>query len=120
MQKKYQKMINFDSYVKIVLSTLKVCGVPVMAMRGVCDDNNLFPGADLDGSAYISIADGYTSALGHGDMCIFKGDNGEAKGVLLVNVSAQFLSIIRGNGLLYGTRYKSVKNTFSNEYVVHF
>ena len=53
-------------------------------------------------------------------MCIFKGNNGEAKGVLLVNVSAQFLSIIRGNGMLYGARYKSVKNTFSNEYVVHF
>ena len=120
MQKKYQKMTNFDSYVKNVLSTLKVCGVPVMAMRGVCDDDNLFPGADLDGSAYISIADGYTSALGHGDMCIFKGNNGEAKGVLLVNVSAQFLSIIRGNGMLYGARYKSVKNTFSNEYVVYF
>lgn len=113
-------MINFDSYVKNVLETLKVCGVPVMAMRGVCDDENLFPDADLDRSAYVTIADGYARSLGHGDMCIFKGNSGEVKGVLLTNVSSNFLSIIRGNGMLYGARYKSIKNSFSNEYVVYF
>ena len=113
-------MTNFDSYVKNVLSTLKVCGVPVMAMRGVCDDDNLFPGADLNGSAYISIADSYTSALGHGDMCIFKGNNGDVKGVLLCNVSSNFLSIVRGNGMLYGARYKSIKSLYCNEYAFYF
>lgn len=40
-------MASFDSYVKNVLGTLKVCGVPTMAMRGCCDDDNLFSGADL-------------------------------------------------------------------------
>ena len=113
-------MVNFDSYVKNVLGTLKVCGVPVMAMRGLCDDENLFPGADLAGSAYVSIADSYIRALGHGDMCIFKGNNGEVQGALLTNVSSNFLSIIRGNGMLYGERYKIIKNSFSNEYVIYF
>ena len=39
-------MANFDSYVKNVLGTLKVCGVPTMAMRGLCDPDKLFTGAD--------------------------------------------------------------------------
>ena len=51
-------MINFDSYVKNVLGTLNVCGVPNMAMRGCCDDDELFLGADLYGSVGVNIADG--------------------------------------------------------------
>ena len=113
-------MINFDSYVRNVLGTLKVCGVPVMAMRGCCDDENLFPGADLYGSVGISIADGFANALGHGDMYIFKGNNGELKGVLLSKVSSKFLNIIKGNGMLYGTTYKSMKCLYSNDYVIYF
>ena len=113
-------MINFDSYVKNVLGTLNVCGVPNMAMRGCCDDDELFLGADLYGSVGVNIADGYANSLGHGDMYIFKGNNCEVKGVLLNNVSSNFLSIIRGNGLLYGARYQTIKNTFSNEYVIYF
>ena len=115
-----QSMVNFDSYVKNVLGTLNVCGVPTMAMRGLCDDDGLFVGADLDSSVGVNIADSYVNSLGHGDMCIFKGNNGEVKGILLTNVSSNFLSIIRGNGLLYGARYQTIKNTFSNEYVIYF
>ena len=81
-------MASFDSYVKNVLGTLQVCGVPTMAMRGCCDDDNLFSGADLYGSAFVNIADGYATALGHGDMCIFKGNDGEVKGVLLIFLTA--------------------------------
>ena len=113
-------MINFDSYVKNVLGTLKVCGVPTMAMRGCCDDENLFVGADLYGSVGVNIADGYENALGHGDMYIFKGNNGDVKGVLLCNVSSNFLSIVRGNGMLYGARYKSINSLYCNEYAFYF
>lgn len=113
-------MANFDSYVKNILGTLQVCGIPTMPMRGCCDDDNLFPGADLNGSVYVTIADGYETALGHGDMCIIRSNIGEVKGVLLTKVSSNFLSIIRGNGLLYGTRYQTIKNTFSNEYMIYF
>ena len=113
-------MVNFDSYVKNVLGTLKICGVPTMAMRGCCDDDNLFIGADLYGSVCVNIADGYAYALGHGDLCIFKGNNGEMKGVLLCNVSSNFLNIVRGNGMLYGARYKSIKSLYSNEYAFYF
>ena len=113
-------MVNFDSYVKNILATLRVCSVPTMAMRGCCDDDNLFPGADLNGSAYVTIADGYATALGHGDMCIFKGNNGEVKGVLLTMVSPNFLSIIRGNGMLYGARYRTIQVNYSNNYVIYF
>ena len=113
-------MVPFDSYVKNVLGTLQVCGVPTMPMRGCCDDDNLFSGADLYGSVYVTIADGYAGALGHGDMCIFKGNNGEVKGFLLTNVSSNFLSIIRGNGMLYGARYQTIKNTYSNNYAIYF
>lgn len=73
------------------MGTLNVCGVPNMAMRSCCDDDNLFPSADLYGSAFINIADGYVTALGHGDLCVFKGNNGEVKGVLLNNVTSNFL-----------------------------
>jgi len=113
-------MINFDSYVKNVLGTLNVCGVPNMAMRGCCDDDELFLGADLYGSVGVNIADGYANSLGHGDMYIFKGNNCEVKGVLLNNVSSNFLSIIRGNGMLYGARYQTIKNTYSNNYAFYF
>ena len=113
-------MVHFDSYVKNVLGTLKDCGVPVMAMRGCCDDENLFSGADLYGSVGVNIADGFVNALGHGDMYIFKGNNGEVKGVLLSNVSSKFLNIIKGNGMLYGTRYKTIKSLYSNDYVIYF
>ena len=113
-------MINFDSYVKNVLGTLNVCGVPNMAMRGCCDDDELFLGADLYGSVGVYIADGYANSLGHGDMYIFKGNNCEVKGVLLNNVSSNFLSIIRGNGMLYGARYQTIKNTYSNNYAIYF
>lgn len=113
-------MANFDSYVKNILGTLKVCGVPTLAMRGCCDDDNLFPDADLYGSAFVNITDGYATTLGHGDMCIFKGNNGEVKGVLLTNVSSNFLSIIRGNGMLYGARFQTIKNTDSNNYAIYF
>lgn len=40
-------MINFDSYVKNILETLRVCGVPTIAMRGLCDPDKLFTGEDL-------------------------------------------------------------------------
>ena len=113
-------MVNFDSYVKNVLETLKVCGVPVMAMKGCCDDENLFPGADLYGSIGVTIADGFANALGHGDIYIFKGNNGEIKGVLLSNVSSKFLSLIKGNEMLYGAKYKSIKSLYSNDYVIYF
>lgn len=113
-------MANFDSYVKNILGTLQVCGIPTMPMRGCCDDDNLFPGADLNGSVYVTIADGYEAALGHGDMCIFKGNNGEAKGVLLANVTSNFLNIIRGNGLVYGAKYTTIKPLYSNDYVIYF
>ena len=112
-------MVSFDSYVKNVLGTLKVCNVPAMAMMGCCDDN-LFAGADLYGSVGVNIADGYANALGHGDMYIFKGNNGEMKGVLLCDVSSNFLNIIKGNGMLYGARYKSIKSLYSNEYAFIF
>lgn len=113
-------MVNFDSYVKNVLGTLNVRGVPTMAMRGCCDDDDLFAGADLYGSVGVNIADGYANALGHGDMYIFKGNNGEVKGVLLCKVSSNFLSIVRGNGMLYGARYKSIKSLYSNKYAFYF
>lgn len=113
-------MANFDSYAKNVLGTLKVCGVPTMAMRGCCDDDNLFSGADLYGSVYITIADGYANALGHGDMCIFKGSDGDVKGVRLANVSSNFLSIIKGNGMLYGLKYRTIKLLYSNNYAIYF
>ena len=113
-------MANFDSYAKNVLGTLKVCGVPTMAMRGCCDDDNLFSGADLYGSVYITIADGYANALGHGDMCIFKGRDGDVKGVRLANVSSNFLSIIKGNGMLYGLKYRTIKLLYSNNYAIYF
>ena len=113
-------MVPFDFYVKNILGTLQVCGIPTLPMRGCCDDDNLFPGADLYGSVYVTIADGYAGALGHGDMCIFKGNNGEIKGVLLSNVSPKFLNIIKGNGMLYGTSYKSIKSQYSNDYVIYF
>lgn len=113
-------MVAFDFYVKNILGTLNVCGIPNIAMRGCCDDDNLFPGADLSGSVYITIADSYTNALGHGDMCIFKGNNGEAKGVLLANVTSNFLNIIRGNGLVYGAKYTTIKPLYSNDYVIYF
>lgn len=113
-------MINFDYYVKNVLETLKVCGVPTMAMRGCCDDDDIFTGADLYGSVGVIIADGYAEALGHGDMSIIKGNSGEVKGVLLTSVSSNFLSIIRGNGMLYGARYKTTELLYSNDYVIYF
>lgn len=113
-------MASFDSYVKNILGTLNVCGVPTMATRGCCDDDNLFPGSDLYGSAYVAIADGYATALGHSNMCIFKGNNGDVKGVLLSKVTSDFLSIIRGNGMLYGARYQTIKNTYSNNYAIYF
>lgn len=113
-------MVIFDSYVKNVLGTLKVCGVPTMAMRGCCDNDNLFPGADPYGSVGVNIADGYANSLGHGDMYIFKGNNSDVKGVLLNNVSPHFLSLIRGNGMLYGSRYQTIKNTYSNNYAIYF
>jgi hypothetical protein len=113
-------MVNFDSYVKNVLEILKVCGVPVMAMKGCCDDENLFPGADLYGSVGVTIADGFANALGHGDMYIFKGNNGVIKGVLLSNVSSKFLNLIKGNEMLYGAKYKSIKSLYSNDYVIYF
>ena len=113
-------MANFDSYVKNVLGTLKVCGVPTMAMRGCCDDDNLFSGADLYGSVSVTIADGYANALGHGDMCIFKGSGGDVKGVRLANVSSNFLSIIKSNGMLYGLKYRTIKPLYSNNYAIYF
>lgn len=113
-------MANFDFYVKNVLNTLNVCGVPTMAMRGCCDDDDLFLGADLYKSVGVNIADSYVGALGHGDMYIYKGSSDEVKGVLLTNVSSNFLSIIRGNGMLYGARYKNIKNTYSNNYAIYF
>lgn len=113
-------MAIFDSYVKNVLGTLKVCGVPTMAMRGCCDDDNLFPGADLYGSVGVNIADGFASALGHGDMYIYKGNNNEVIGVILNNVSSNFLNIIKGNQMLYGSRYQTIKLLYSNNYVIYF
>ena len=102
-------MANFDSYVKNILDTLKICGVPTIAMRGCCDDDNLFPGADLYGSVNINIADGYINILGHEDMCIYKGVNNEVKGILLSNVSDNFLCRTKAFGLLYGEEYKTIK-----------
>lgn len=113
-------MAIFDSYVKNVLGTLKVCGVPTMAMRGCCDDDNLFPSADLYGSVGVNIADGFASALGHGDMYIYKGNNNEVIGVILNNVSSNFLNIIKGNQMLYGFRYQTIKLLYSNNYVIYF
>lgn len=113
-------MINFDSYVKNVLGTLKVCGVPTMAMRGCCDDDDLFPGADLYGSVGVNIADSFMGALGHGDMYIYKGNNNEVKGLILNNVSSNFLNIIKGNQMLYGSRYQTIKLLYSNNYVIYF
>ncbi len=102
-------MANSDSYVKNVLGTLKVCGVPTMAMRGCCNDDILFPGADLYGSVFVNIADSYATLLGHGDMCIYKGVNNEVKGILLSNVSHNFLCRIKAFGLLYDEEYKTMK-----------
>lgn len=113
-------MANFDSYVKNVLGTLKACGVPTMATRGLCDPDKLFTGADLYGSVAIHIADGYANALGHGDMYIYKGNNGEVKGVELTNVSPNFLSLIKGNQMLYGVRYQTIRVNYSNNYVICF
>lgn len=113
-------MINFDSYVKNILETLRVCGVPAIAMRGLCDPDELFTGEDLNGSVGVNIASGYANALGHGDIYIYKGHNGDVKGAELKNVSLNFLSIIRGNGMFYGARYQTIKNTYSNNYVIYF
>lgn len=113
-------MVNFDFYVKNVLGTLRVCGVPTMAMKGLCDPDELFKGADLDGSVGVNIADAYINALGHGDMYIYKGNHGEVKGVELTNVSPKFLSIIKGNQMLYGVRYQTIRVNYSNNYVIYF
>lgn len=113
-------MVNFDSYLKNVLGTLNVCGVPTMAMKGLCDDDGLFVGTDLDSSVGVNIADSYVNSLGHGDMYIYKGRNGEVKGVELTNVSSNFLSIIRGNQMLYGVRYQTIRQNYSNNYVIYF
>ena len=110
-------MTHFDSYIKNVLDTLKVCGVPALAMKGCCDDDNLFPGSDLYESFAIAVS---ADILGHGDIYIFKGNNGEVKGVLLCKVSSKFLSIVKGNGMLYGARYKSLKSPYDNNYAFYF
>lgn len=102
-------MINFDSYINNVLSTLKYSGVPTMAMRGLCDDDELFVGADLYGSVGVNIPNRYINILGHEDMYIYKGANNEVKGVLLSNVSHSFLCTVRATGLLYGEKYKTIK-----------
>ena len=52
--------------------------------------------------------------------CFQNGNNEEVKGVLLTNVTSNFLSIIRGNGMLYGVRYQTIRVNYSNNYVICF
>lgn len=113
-------MIEFKQYVNDIQAILRANGVPAMTVRGLCDDDELFSGADYNGSIGICIADNFQSLLGHGDIWIYKEGHNGVKGLLLDNVSTYILNEIRHCRTIYGAAYKAIEHRYSNNYVIYF
>ena len=113
-------MVNFEQFVRNVLGTLKTCGVPFMPLMGLCDDSKNFPNSDLSNSVSVSISDSFIASLGHGDIGIVKGNNGYLNGVMLSDVSSNFLNLIESTRMFYGQSYKSIKRLHSNSILIFF
>lgn len=116
----HSTMIEFKQYVNDILIALKANGIPTMTLKGLCDDDGLFPGADCYGSIGICIADNFQGLLGHGDIWIYKETHNGVKGLLLDNVSSEKLSIIKRERKLYDAEYKTIEHRYSNNYAIYF